>query len=201
MAEAADSGIVAHVSHHRKVALREEIRLKIAGLDKPARESASKKIQDAVLSHALWAAAETVALYLALPDEPETRGILQAAIKGGKRVVMPKIDLSEGLTWWALQGANLPPTSSLWEPSPEKSVRVSVEEVGGFLIPGRAFDPRGARLGRGGGHYDRALARRSRHAWVAGLFYGVQELPEIPQEPHDIRLPGVVTEGGWRNFS
>ncbi|NDC80370.1 MAG: hypothetical protein EB090_03745 [Verrucomicrobia bacterium] len=141
LAEAADSGIVAHVSHHRKVALREEIRLKIAGLDKPARESASKKIQDAVLSHALWAAAETVALYLALPDEPETRGILQAAIKGGKRVVMPKIDLSEGLTWWALQGANLPPTSSLWEPSPEKSVRVSVEEVGGFLIPGRAFDP------------------------------------------------------------
>ena len=153
------------------------------------------------MGHASWAAAQTIALYLSLPDEPETRGILQAAMAAGKRVVMPKIDLSEGLTWWMLQGSNLPPTSSLWEPTPEKSVRVSVEEIGGFLVPGRAFDSKGARLGRGGGHYDRALARRMRQSWVVGLFYSLQELPDIPQEPHDIPLPAVVTESGWRKLS
>ena len=173
----------------------------MAGWDKASRQAASQKIQEAVLDFAPWAAVETVALYLSLPDEPETRGILQAALEAGKRVVMPKIDLTEGLTWWLLKGANLPPTSSLWEPTPEKSTRVSVEEIGGFLVPGRAFDSKGGRLGRGGGHYDRALSQRSRHAWVAGLFYAVQELPEIPIEPHDISLPAVVTENGWRKLS
>lgn len=173
----------------------------MAGLDKTARQMASQKIHEAVVNHASWAAAQTIALYLSLPDEPETRGILQAAMAGGKRVVMPKIDLTEGLTWWMLKGTNLPPTSSLWEPTPEKSVRVPVEEIGGFLVPGRAFDSKGARLGRGGGHYDRALSRRTRQSWVVGLFYSVQELPEIPQEPHDIPLPGVVTEDGWRKFA
>ncbi|NDE84604.1 MAG: 5-formyltetrahydrofolate cyclo-ligase [Verrucomicrobia bacterium] len=188
------------MSHPRKAALREEIRQKMAGLDKSARVAASQKIQEAVLGHASWGAVQTIALYLSLPDEPETRGILQAAMAAGKRVVMPKIDLTEGLTWWMLKGSNLPQTSSLWEPSPEKSVRVPVEEIGGFLVPGRAFDPKGARLGRGGGHYDRALARRIRQSWVVGLFYSAQELAEIPQEPHDIPLPGVVTESGWRKF-
>ena len=188
------------VSHNRKVALREEIRQKIAGIDAAVRHAASQKIQDAVLGHSEWGKVQTVALYLSLPDEPETRGILQAALSEGKRVVMPKIDLTEGLTWWMLKGGNLPKTSSLWEPSPEKSTRVAVEEITGFLVPGRAFDPRGVRLGRGGGHYDKALSRRSRHAWVVGLFYSVQELPEIPQEPHDISLPGVVTESGWRKL-
>lgn len=189
------------VSHHRKTELREEIRRKMAGMDKTARQEASRKIEEAVLDHADWEKVQTIALYVALPDEPETRGILQAALARGKRVVMPKIDLTEGLTWWVWKGASLPPTSSLWEPNPEKSARVRVEEIGGFLVPGRAFDFKGARLGRGGGHYDRALARRTRHSWVAGLFYSVQELPEIPQEPHDIPLPGVVTECGWRKFT
>jgi len=188
------------VSHHRKAVLREEIRHKMACMDGTARHGASQKIQDAVLNQAEWGKAETVALFLSLPDEPETRGILQVALSQGKRVVMPKIDLTEGLTWWVMKGANLPKTSSLWEPSPEKSARVAVEEITGFLVPGRAFDSKGARLGRGGGHYDKALSRRSRHAWVAGLFYSVQELLEIPQEPHDIPLPGVVTESGWRKL-
>ena len=173
----------------------------MAGLDGAARQAASQKIQEAVLAHPEWNRAETVALYLSLPDEPETRGILQAAISLGKRVVMPKIDLTEGLTWWLVKSAHFPKTPSLWEPSPEKTSRIHVEEIGGFLVPGRAFDPKGARLGRGGGHYDRALSRRTRQAWVAGLFYSMQELPEIPQEPHDIPLPGVVTENGWRKLS
>lgn len=189
------------VSHARKSTLREEIRQRMAAWDKSARQLASQKIQEAVLQHPSWAGVRTVALYLSLPDEPETRGILQSALNAGKQVAMPKIDLTQGLTWWRLKGGNLPPTSSLWEPTPEKSTRIPVEEIGGFLVPGRAFDSKGGRLGRGGGHYDRALSRRSRHAWVAGLFYAVQELPEIPIEPHDISLPAVVTENGWRKLS
>jgi 5-formyltetrahydrofolate cyclo-ligase len=33
------------------------------------------------------------------------------------------------------------------------------------------------------------------------MFFGQQEVEELPQEPHDISLPAVVTEKGWRKFS
>jgi 5-formyltetrahydrofolate cyclo-ligase len=94
--------------------------------------------------------------------------------------------------------SNLPETSTLWEPSPEKAEHVSVEKINAFLVPGRAFDARGGRLGRGGGHYDRTLSRRARGTWVAGLFFAVQEVELLPLEPHDIPMPFVVTENGWR---
>jgi 5-formyltetrahydrofolate cyclo-ligase len=32
------------------------------------------------------------------------------------------------------------------------------------------------------------------------MFFGQQEVEELPQEPHDILLPAVVTEKGWRKF-
>jgi 5-formyltetrahydrofolate cyclo-ligase len=35
---------------------------------------------------------------------------------------------------------------------------------------------------------------------VVGMFFGQQEVEDLPQEPHDIPLPSVVTEKGWRKF-
>ena len=83
---------------------------------------------------------------------------------------------------------------------PEKYAAVGLETIQGFCVPGRAFDAMGTRLGRGGGHYDRALAQRSRKAWVMGLFFGIQEMEKLPREAHDIAMPQVVTEQGWRSF-
>ncbi len=181
-----------------KAALREEIRGRIAQMDAAARTQASRRIEECVLARSEWQQAGTVALFLSLTDEPQTRGILRAAWAADKRVALPKIDIREGLTWWQMPPFILPESSSLWEPSPEKSVRIPVGEIHGFLIPGRAFTATGARLGRGGGHYDRTLVRRSREAWVTGLFFAVQEMESLPQEHHDIPLPSIVTEHGWR---
>jgi len=178
--------------------LREEVRQRISKLPEEIRIQASKRMEESLVGRSEWKIAETVALFLSLPDEPQTRGILRSAWEAGKRVVLPKIDIREGLTWWRMPPSNLPETSTLWEPSPEKAEHVSVEKIDAFLVPGRAFDARGGRLGRGGGHYDRTLSRRARGAWVAGLFFAVQEVELLPQEPHDIPMPFVVTEHGWR---
>lgn len=65
-----------------------------------------------------------------------------------------------------------------------------------ILCPLLAFDRRGGRLGQGGGYYDRTIEERRTAAFV-GLAYAGQELDDVPMEPHDARLHGVLSEAGY----
>ena len=66
------------------------------------------------------------------------------------------------------------------------------------LLPGLAFDRRGGRLGRGGGHYDRAFASRGPGPWLVGLGYSFQWVDEVPcDDSRDRRVDAIVTENGW----
>ncbi len=64
-----------------------------------------------------------------------------------------------------------------------------------LIIPLLAFDRTGARLGYGGGYYDRTLALLG-DATAIGVAYAAQEIPRVPTGPHDIRLPIIATEQG-----
>ncbi|NBS86933.1 MAG: 5-formyltetrahydrofolate cyclo-ligase [Verrucomicrobia bacterium] len=173
---------------------------RVARLSEEERRSASQSMEKTLLDRGEWKQASVVGLYLSLTDEPQTRGLLKAAWVEGKRVCLPKIDLGVGLTWWEVSNRTFPETGTLWEPSPDLSARRSLEQIELFVVPGRAFDSKGVRLGRGGGHYDRALSRRSRMSTVIGMFFAEQELEELPSEPHDIPLPAVITQLGWRKL-
>lgn len=183
-----------------KAAAREEIRHRLAGWPPEKRAAASEVMIQTLTARPEWAAAGVVGLYLSLPDEPETRGLIRRAWEQGKKVALPKTDIRHGLTWWEIPPGPLVTSETLWEPLPGKHSAVRLEIIDGFCVPGRAFDGRGTRLGRGGGHYDRALAQRSRGAWVAGLFFSVQEMENLPRQAHDMPLPAVVTEEGWRKL-
>jgi 5-formyltetrahydrofolate cyclo-ligase len=66
------------------------------------------------------------------------------------------------------------------------------------VVPGVAFTSDGARLGRGGGHYDQLLARRVGEVRV-GIAFDLQIVPAIPEEAHDERMDLVVTPSRtWR---
>lgn len=183
-----------------KAAGREEIRRRLAHWPGESRREASGSILRALTDRPEWGAARVVGLYLSLPDEPETRELIRCAWEQGKRVALPKTDIQHGLTWWEILPGPLPTLETLWEPLPGKHAAVRPETIEGFCVPGRAFDARGTRLGRGGGHYDRALAQRARGAWVVGLFFSIQEMENLPRAVHDVELPSVVTEKGWRRL-
>jgi 5-formyltetrahydrofolate cyclo-ligase len=184
-----------------KGAVREEIRRLLAAWPKEDRRKASEGIFQTLTARPEWDQTRVLGLYLSLPDEPETRDLIRRAWDQGKKVALPKTDIRHGLTWWEILPGPLPALETLWEPLPGNHVSIRPESIEGFCVPGRAFDARGVRLGWGGGHYDRALASRSREAWVAGLFFGIQEVENLPREAHDIPLPAVVTEQGWRKLS
>lgn len=79
-------------------------------------------------------------------------------------------------------------------PEPYGSTRMPDEGPGTvILVPGVAFDDRGRRLGRGGGHYDRALTAFPRSIRV-GFAYEFQLVEHVPVEPWDIPMHYVVTE-------
>lgn len=184
-----------------KAAAREEIRRRLAAVSPEGRREASRAVREALTSRQEWKTASIVGLFLSLPDEPETRDLIRLAWEEGKKVALPKTDIRHGLTWWEILPGPLPTLETLWEPLPERHASIEVGAIDGFCVPGRAFDALGTRLGRGGGHYDRALAARSRGAWVTGLFFGIQEMENLPREAHDVGLAHVVTEKGWRSLS
>lgn len=64
-----------------------------------------------------------------------------------------------------------------------------------IILPLLAFDASGARLGRGGGHYDRTLAglRKKCHVRAIGLAFDEQMVEKCPVEPHDAPLDMVAT--------
>ena len=64
-----------------------------------------------------------------------------------------------------------------------------------LLVPLLAFDRTGARLGYGGGYYDRTLALLG-DATAIGVAYAAQEIAQVPTGPHDIRLTAIATECG-----
>jgi len=73
-----------------------------------------------------------------------------------------------------------------------------------MLVPLAAFDRRGHRIGYGGGYYDRAIYRLQQKGCnprLIGIAFDCQEVASVPEEPHDIRLHGILTESGFRDLS
>lgn len=72
-----------------------------------------------------------------------------------------------------------------------------------MLVPLAAFDRRGHRIGYGAGYYDRAIARlaeRGRTPRLIGIAFDCQEVEQVPDEPHDVVIPEILTETGLRRF-
>ena len=76
---------------------------------------------------------------------------------------------------------------------PASAQAVDPASVTVWIVPGVAFTADGRRLGQGGGWYDRLLAAADPAAAKLGVAYDFQVVPEVPVEPHDMRLSAVVT--------
>ncbi|MEW2174743.1 5-formyltetrahydrofolate cyclo-ligase [Streptomyces sp. NPDC005406] len=151
------------------------------------------------------AGARTVAAYVSVGSEPGTRALLDALRTRGVRVLLPVLLADNDLDWAPYEGAG----------SLERAGRGLLEPVGGrlgpdavleadvVLLPGLAVDGRGMRLGRGGGSYDRVLARLAAagaHPALIVLLYEDEVAARVPEEPHDHPVDAVVTPAGPRRF-
>ncbi|MFV8130871.1 5-formyltetrahydrofolate cyclo-ligase [Streptomyces syringium] len=151
------------------------------------------------------ARARTVAAYVSVGREPGTRALLEALRARGVRILLPVLLPDNDLDWGLYRGPGhlVRAARGLLEPDGERLGPDAVTGADTVLLPGLAVDGRGMRLGRGGGSYDRVLARLDR-AGVAParvvLLYDDEVVARVPEEPHDHPVHAVVTPGGVRRF-
>ncbi|MET9256616.1 5-formyltetrahydrofolate cyclo-ligase [Streptomyces sp. NPDC003717] len=157
------------------------------------------------------AGAHTVAAYVSMGDEPGTLALLDALRARGVRVLLPALLPDNDLDWGAYEG----PGSlarvrhgggrmELSEPAGQRLGPDAVTAADVVLLPGLAVDGRGLRLGRGGGSYDRVLARLERSGArpaLLVLLYDTEVLARVPAEAHDRPVDAVVTPSGARRFT
>ena len=153
---------------------------------------ASRAVCAAVLDLPLVRHARHLAVYVAAPGEIDPLDVVQAAMARGQvvyfpRVVGPGLEFLSGPLTALRSGAY-----GLPEPTEGRRLDPSSPDVV-FLVPGLGFDPAGTRLGRGGGHYDRALAEYPA-ALRIGLACDAQIRSSLPREPWDQPMDAVVTE-------
>jgi 5-formyltetrahydrofolate cyclo-ligase len=83
----------------------------------------------------------------------------------------------------------------LLQPDPAKAVPIESGDNAVCLVPGIAFTQTGARIGYGGGYYDRFLAHFS--GISIGLAFELQLAPSLPQDSNDKNVNFLVTENNW----
>lgn len=146
--------------------------------------------------------AATVAAYVAVGPEPGTGPMIERLHDLGRRVVLPVLLPDHDLDWARYEGPSslLPASRGLLEPTGPRLGPDAVATVDVVLCPGLAVDRAGHRLGRGGGSYDRALARVPVGTFVCALLYDDELLDEVPVGPHDRPVTAVVTPAGLTRF-
>ena len=139
--------------------------------------------------------AQTIMAYLPLPDELDTRPFLRAIFTSGRRLYVPHTDV-RGKRMWPLRLTALDDLRTgdygIREPRTVETCRP--EEIDLVLVPGRAFDRQGNRLGRGGGFYDRFMGSPGFRAVRCAAAFACQVLDEVPHAPHDLPVEILVTE-------
>ncbi|MEN3940087.1 5-formyltetrahydrofolate cyclo-ligase [Prosthecobacter sp. SYSU 5D2] len=145
----------------------------------------------------LWATPGTVAIFGGLRNEPDLiTGLLPWLTARGWRVVLFAVDGVE-LRPFEVTGMHDLKRGMLgiWEPVADPLRAVPLVELTLILVPGLAFSQHdGSRLGRGGGFYDRFLARPEVTATRVGICFESQLFAHLPCEAHDAQVSELMTE-------
>jgi 5-formyltetrahydrofolate cyclo-ligase len=158
------------------------------------RRESGRLIRDHILQLPQVAAAGTIAAYYSVGTEPETRSLIFALWKRGSYVVLPVLLGDGDLDWASYEGPDslAPGPRGLLHPTEPVRGVGTVARADAVLVPALAADVSGNRLGRGGGSYDRALARVGPQVPVIALLYDDELLPAVPVMGHDQPVRAVA---------
>lgn len=171
-----------------KQRLRE--RMKIISSEKSY--ESSRSLVENLLKLNAWKQSASVLLYAPIQCEADPRGLITAAPECS--YLFPKVAgdhleiyrMTPSSRWITGPYRISEPDPGSWEPA-------NLSEVDLALVPGLAFDPKGGRLGRGKGFYDRLLSHSEFRGIKVGLAWDWQVVDEVPCESHDSLMDLVVT--------
>lgn len=183
----------------QKTALRDQLTTQRRRILLPELREHADAIARHLLSSDVVRRSATVAAYVSVGTEPGTGPLLEGLAAAGKRVILPVVMPDLDLDWAVHTGA-LEGRRGLLEPEGPTLGVDAIATADLVLVPGLAVDPRGMRMGKGGGCYDRALGRVPVGTPVCVVLFDHEVVPRVPVEPHDRPVNAVVTPSGSRSL-
>lgn len=176
-----------------KQAARQMAKERRAGLDAQA---CGARLAQHLLDGFSFPAGAAVSGFWPLGDEIDITGLLHTLHARGHPIALP-----------VTLGKRQPLSFRRWQPGDvlQSEPFGTLRPIGDplvpdiLLVPLLAFDRTGARLGYGGGFYDRTLAGLPGRPRI-GCAFAAQEMDIVPAGPEDMRLDAVVTEQGLIHF-
>ena len=178
----------------RKSMLRRDLLAARVKLSVSDRKAAGRSLRDTVLGLPETGMAGTIAAYLSIGTEPDTAALVFAMWKRGSYVLLPVLRPDNDLDWASYEGPDslAPGPHGLLQPTEPGRGVAAISSADLIIVPALAADRRGYRLGRGGGCYDRALARVGPAVPTVALLYDGELLDEVPAGPLDQRIRSVA---------
>jgi 5-formyltetrahydrofolate cyclo-ligase len=165
----------------------------------PNKDELSQTICEKFVALPEYQRAKTVMYYVDVRSEVRTRNYLATALTHGKRIVVPycvdgllELFLLENMDELALGAYKILEPRADLRPLPAK--RVQPEELDLIMVPGVAFDRRGARMGHGFGYYDKLLEHARPDCPLVALAFECQFFAEIPTQAHDVFMDKIISE-------
>ena len=150
--------------------------------------AARAAIRTAVLARATALGWSAVAAYVPMTTEPGSVELLDGLAALDVQVIVPVVLADRDLSW------------STWASDTVGLGVDAITSVDAVLVPALAVAADGTRLGRGGGSYDRALARVRSGVPVAALLFEGELVDVLPRDPWDLPVRAVVTPAGWQDL-
>mgnify|MGYP000530411776 CR=1 FL=1 len=181
--------------------IRQQIRKKRQNLTEKEQSSFSAKLTQLLATHSKVISANNIAIYLPNDGELSTLDFIEWCWEKGKTVYLPVIHpFTKGhLLFIKYQQNTLMKNNVFGIPEPKLDVReiIPTSQLDIIFTPLVAFDRTGARLGMGGGFYDRTLANlyhsQPNKSATIGLAHNCQQIEKVPTEHWDIPIDEIIT--------
>ncbi len=179
-----------------KKKLRKQVSQKLAGISPKEASSASIAAAELLAGMDEFRKAEVVMLYLSIHGEIDCLPIAQLAWSMDKKVLAPtachNCRLMRPILCHPDDEEMFHNHHGLRQPA-WREMEMEIEKIDLLIVPGLAFDRNRNRLGRGGGYYDRFLAREGLRARKIGLAFEAQIVETVPVGPNDLPVDLLVT--------
>lgn len=180
-----------------KRALRAELRERRRTRTATATDADRSTLTEHLIHLARDLGVRSLAAYLSMPDEPDTRPFLRWTAEQGLKVLLP-ISRDDGLLDWAPYDGEEEDADILGMPTPTSELLgpIAINDVDLILVPAAAVDRGGMRMGWGRGYFDRTLGSMEGCPPVYAVIFDDELVDSVPRERHDMPVNGVVTPRG-----
>ena len=178
--------------------LRRELRQRRRDLPASVRIAAANTLADRLLALPFMPSSGHVAGYWAMDREIGLHAF-QLRLPPTMTYCLPLLHADETLRFapWRAGAPLVTNRFGIPEPDIDPDEALPASEMAMLVLPLVGFDASGARLGMGGGWYDRSLAFRNDQPappWLVGAGFAVQGVDAIPLQPWDVRMDAVCSE-------